>query len=189
VPGAQRRRKTITKLSVEDQGELNVLVDQALKDGHDKVGATVYPELEKTAQLSSGGEWAERAMKILTVERLDIWGKDRAREQGSLVSLGDDRSAFVSDVRSHRVRVYEEDGVVIAWQHEIWWQVDWDVLAQMIQIAVSQRDVVDEKVAAMRRGMTLKDQVQGANNVEDACAALGLTVEQFLATPPKAAGL
>lgn len=188
MPGAQRPRKTITQLSVEDQSELNVLVDNALKAGHGRVGATVYPDLEKTAALAAGGEWAERTMKTLLIERLDIWGKERAREQGSLVNLGG-RSAFISDVRSHRVRVYERDGVVFAWQPEIWWAVDWDVLATIIQAAVAQRNVADEKIAGMRRGLALRDRVKSARNVAEACAALGLSVEAFLASPPpKAVG-
>lgn len=44
-----------------------------------------------------------------------------------------------------------------------------------------------QTLAGMRRGYALKDRVPGVSNVEEACAALGLSVEDFLATPPKAA--
>jgi hypothetical protein len=166
-----------------DYERVTVLVDQAILDGHDPVGETVYAELDRVARNETGGEWATGAKKLLTIERLDLWGKDRAREQGSLVNIGGSE-AFVSDTRSHRVRVYTEDGVIFAWQHELWWRADWDVLAQMIQLVAAQQDTLGEKLAGMRRGYALRDSHPEACNVEEACARMGVSVEAFLASEP-----
>jgi hypothetical protein len=170
-------------MSVQDQAELNKLVDDALNNGADKVGPVVYRELQSLAAMSGTGQWADRALKVLTVERLDVWGKERQRELGSMVDIGG-KKVFISDVRSHRVRVYDRDGVVFAWQHEMWWEVSWDVLGQMIQILAAQQAVADEKLAAMRRGYALKDDYPQAKNVDEACSLLGQTVEEFLGSAP-----
>ena len=183
MPGAKRRRNVITKLGKDDQDRVNGLVDRALEDGYDPVGETVYAELDDLAKHGSDGAWALGAMKVLTIERLDAWGKDRARQQGSLVNLGDTQ-AFLSDTRSHRVRIYTTDGIAYAWQHEFWWQVPWDVLDQMIVIVASQGDVLREKEAAMRRGRALQDDYPESVSVEDACDVMGMTVEEFLASSP-----
>lgn len=183
MPGAKRKRTVISKLAHVDRDRVNGLIDEALLAGQAPVGATVYAKLDDTAARDGEGSWAVGVMKTLAIERLDGWGKDRQREQGSSVNLGA-RVAFVADTRSARVRVYTKDGVAFAWQHEFWWRADWDRLAQMIQLGVAQQDTLGEKVAAMRRLYELKDRYPTAKNGEEACAMMGLTVEAFLASTP-----
>jgi len=176
----------VTKLAIGDQQRLNGLVDAELAKGCNWVGTAVYGELDQLAkhsQTRGDRQFADRVLKLLTIERLDLYGKEREREVGSLVNLGS-AQAFVSDARSHRVRVYTKNGVTFAWQHEIWWLADWEVLGRMIQTTVAQRDTLDEKSAAMRRGYALRDRFPDAKNVEEACAKLGMTVETFLASKP-----
>lgn len=180
MAGAKRKRKFITHLPARLRDHVMNLVDDALCTVTSHVGAAVYAELEAVARKDPAGQWALHAMKMLTIERLDEWAKQRQREEGTVISVGDKR-VFVSDTRAHRVRVYDQNGVVFAWQNGLWWKEDWAVLAQMIQTLVAQGATLDEKVAGMRRGYALKDDYPSAKNVEEACAMRGVTVEQFLA--------
>lgn len=188
MPGARRPRRHITRLTRPDQEALNQRFDAALAARpiqDDRVGSDVYAELKTSAASSAMTEaaQADRILKTLAIERLDTWGKDRARETGTLVNIGG-KKTFVSDARSSRVRIYTTNGTVIAWQSEFWWGVDWDQLAAMIQDTMAQGAVLGDKLAAMRRGYALKDRFPGATNVQEACALMSITVEQFMASAP-----